>query len=199
MPMQRRAIDNDTSDDGSGTPSGPSVASDWAFTTKSTGPTPGNVTEKPVGVKSCGVPFSSKLVTPAGKFPGGGDIPVSESDVNVARNPIVAPVGDRKVSSSRTSLTPIPPPSSVIVPILIICLLNNNVAVPVTVPTLRLADSVPATIVAPTMSVITWIEPVPVVGSRKEIVLALAGPVPTITIPSSTSETNKALSFIGVI
>jgi hypothetical protein len=56
MPMPRRAIDNDTSDD-SGTPSGPSFASDWALTAKSTGPTPGNVTEKPGGVRSCGVPF----------------------------------------------------------------------------------------------------------------------------------------------
>jgi MFS family permease len=48
-----------------------STASDWALTAKSTSPNPGNVAEKPGGVRSCKFPFSSKLVTPAGKFPGG--------------------------------------------------------------------------------------------------------------------------------
>src|SRR5215813_2998919 len=94
-----------------------------------------------LGVRSCKFPFSSKLVTPAGKFPGGGDVPVAASDWNVARNPTVAPVGDRKLDSERTSLTPLPPPSPVMAPMLVICLLKSNVLAPVTLPTLRLEDS----------------------------------------------------------
>ena len=105
MPNPRRPADNNASVDGSGTPTAPSTAFDRALTAKATGSaTPGSVTEKPAGVISCKVPSSSKLVTFAGKFPGGGDIPVSESDSNVARNPTVAPAADRKLSSSRTSL-----------------------------------------------------------------------------------------------
>jgi len=97
VPNPRRPADNSASVDGSGTPTGPSTALDCALTAKATGPTtPGNVTEKPAGVSSCKVPSSTKLVTPAGKFPGGGDIPVSESDWNVARNPTVAPSSRQK-------------------------------------------------------------------------------------------------------
>jgi len=74
-----------------------STAFDRALTAKSTSPptTPGNGDWKPGGVRSCKVPSSSKLVRPEGqlvivqKFPGGGDIPLSVSDWNVARNPTV--------------------------------------------------------------------------------------------------------------
>src|SRR6202011_2146023 len=104
--------------------SGPSTASDWALTAKLTSPTPGNVAEKPAGVKSCKVP-SSRIFGEV--RPCGVGIPlsglVSASDRNVAINPTVAPL-DTKLSSSRTSLTPPPPPSIVMVPWLVIALFS---------------------------------------------------------------------------
>src|SRR3984893_5396427 len=187
MPNPKRPADNNASVDGSGTTSGPSTASDWALTAKLTRPIPGNVTEKPAGVRSCKVP-SSRIF---GRVrPCGVGIPLSGlvcgSDRNVAKNPTVAPF-DTKLSSSRTSLTPPPPPSIVMVPWLVIAIFRSNVLRPITLPTLRLADSILVAIVAPAMSVFTTIGAMPAGSSLNEIDAALAGPVPTketVVIPS---------------
>jgi hypothetical protein len=199
MPNPKIPADNNASVDGSGTPSGPSTASDWALTAKLTSPTPGNVAEKPAGVKSCKVP-SSRIF--GGVRPCGVGIPlsglVSASDRNVAINPTVAPL-DTKLSSSSTSLTPPPPPSIVMVPWLVIALFRSNVLGPVTLPTLRLADSTLIAIVAPAMSVFTTIGAMPAGSSTNEIDAALAGPAPakeTIVIPMpSTAALESDLNF----
>jgi hypothetical protein len=197
MPNPRRPAANNASVDGSGAPTGTpsdSFASDWALTAKLTAPNPGNVTERPpTGVRSCKVPVSRRfpLASVLGKFPRGGKPisgTVSGSERNVARNPTVV-VPDTKLSSSRMSLTPFPPPSPVMVPWLVICLLKSNVLVPVTVPRLRLADSLLVVIVAPTMSVVTVIGSV---ASLNEIAAALARVVPTEQTPMSAGGTTAA-------
>src|ERR1700731_1702646 len=60
-----------------------------------------------------------------------------------------------------------------------LCRLRSNVLGPVTLPTLRLADSILVAIVAPAMSVFTTIGAMPAGFSLNEIDAALAGPVPT--------------------
>jgi hypothetical protein len=82
------------------------------------------------------------------------------------------------------------------VPTLVIALFRSNVLGPVTLPTLRLADSILVAIVAPTMSVFTTIGEVPLGSSLNEITAALAGPVPTkerVVIPSENIPSTAAL------
>jgi hypothetical protein len=83
------------------------------------------------------------------------------------------------------------------VPILIICLLKTKVLAPVTLPRLRLADSAPAAIVAPAMSVVTWIAVVSLGSSLNEIAAAWAGVIPTTQSAMSVSGTNSCFVFIS--
>jgi hypothetical protein len=171
--------------DGSGTAS----RSDCAFTVKVVEPTPGNVTEPANTV--CKLPVSTMF---GGVRFEGVSMPFSPSDWNSAWNPIGAPAGDKKVNKSRMSLTPIPPPSRCMLPGWMSALAIISVLVPVTLPTLTLADSRLVVIVAPTMSVVTTIGPVPVGSYMKEITAALAGLVMAATM--STTATNRSFACI---
>src|SRR5437016_3017090 len=82
------------------------------------------------------------------------------------------------------------------VPMLVICLLKSNVRGPVTAPRLRLADSTPAAIVAPMISVFTTIEAVLAGSSVNEIIAALAGVVPREQTPINASGMNNRFAFM---
>jgi hypothetical protein len=155
--------------------------------------------KKPSGVRVCNHPFSRIF----GRVrPDGVGIPVSGvvsgSDRNVARNPTVTAF-ETKLSISRTSLTPAPPPSPVMVPILVIALFKSSVLGPVTLPTLSVADSTLVAIVAPAISVFTTIGVVPAGSSLNEITAALAEAIPTKQTPMNTSEINNCFVFIGLV
>ena len=78
---------------------------------------------------------------------------------------------------------------------MVICLLNSNVLAPVTLPTLRLADSMVDDIVGLVMSVVTAIGAIPSGSSLNDMKAALAGVLPTKQVPMSAIGMDWLLHF----